>query len=880
MSRSLIIVESPAKVKTIQKFLGKNYIVRSSVGHIRDLAKMPTSSKKRTSTKDLSKAEKAKLEKQKFITQLGVNPYDGWEASYEILPGKEKVLDALKAAAEKADDIYLATDIDREGEAIAWHLREAIGGANTRYKRVTFTEITKKAINEAFSNPGTLNIDRVNAQQARRFLDRVVGYMLSPLLWKKIARGLSAGRVQSVALRLIAEREKSVQAFKPVEYWEVRSLLKGKEDPFTVELVKKDDKNYQAKSEKEVEEIKKDLDSQSFSVTKVEKKPSSSKPSAPFITSTLQQAASIRMGYGVKKTMVLAQKLYEAGYITYMRTDSTNLSEEATSVCREYIEKFFGKEYLPEEPNVYKSKKTAQEAHEAIRPTDIKTNLNNFPDKSFEKDALKLYELIWRQFVACQMTAAKYDSTTVLVKSGPYQWKAKGRILIFDGFLKIQQNSKRSTNDDLLLPLIEEGEKLKQLEYKPSQHFTKPPARFTEASLVRELEKKGIGRPSTYAAIISTIQDRGYAKLEKRRFFCLKMGMIVADRLVENFSDLMNFDFTANMEENLDKIANGEASLAEILDLFFKNFSKKVDQAAKTMRDNSPTLTSVKCPECSRLMNIRNARTGTFLSCEGYSLPPKERCKGTLNLISADEFDWASEEENLEEGNAEELRAKKRCPKCDTSMEAFLIDEKRKIHICGNNPECDGHSLETGEFLLKGYEGPVLECDKCASEMQLKSGRFGNYFGCSNEDCKNTRKVLKNGQPAPPKADPIHMQELKCEQSDGYFVLRDGAAGIFLASSAFPKSRETKKPQVADLIRHKEKLDPKYVYLTEAPEQDPEGNATTVRFSRKTKSHFIASDIEGKATGWAVFYKDDKWVEQEAPTKKTSTKKKKKKSKS
>ena len=868
MSKSLIIVESPAKVKTIQKILGKNFIVRSSVGHIRDLAKMSSQGKKRITRKGMSDSEKAAIENKKLVSQLGVDPFADWQACYEILPGKEKVLDALKDAASKSQHIYLATDIDREGEAIAWHLMEAIGGDKDRYKRVTFTEITKKAIEEAFSSPSTLNIDRVNAQQARRFLDRVVGYMLSPLLWKKIARGLSAGRVQSVAVRLIADREQVIQAFKPEEYWEVRSLVQGSSKPFTIELSKKAGKAYRAKSKAEIEQVHAELKQSTFEVTKAEKKPSLTKPTAPYITSTLQQAASVRLGFGVKKTMMLSQRLYEAGYITYMRTDSTNLSEEALLNCREFISDRFGSKYLPSAPNKYASKKSAQEAHEAIRPTDVQVSVAALGGAGLDQDALRLYDLIWRQFVACQMEPAKYDATSIAVKSGDYEWKARGRVLIFEGFLKVQPALKRAKEDESTLPPISAGEQLKLMEYKPSQHFTKPPPRFTEASLVRELEKRGIGRPSTYASIISTIQDRGYVRAEKKRFFCLKMGMIVADRLTENFKDLMDYSFTANMEEDLDRIANGEANWRKILDTFFASFSKKVAKATEIMRDNNPTTTDITCPVCSRNMNIRTARTGTFLSCEGYQLPPKERCKGTLNLVSADEFDWATDDD-LDEGSAEELRQKKRCPKCDTSMDAYLIDDKRKLHICGKNPECDGYILEKGQFLLKGYDGPSLECDKCGSEMQLKSGRFGKYFGCTNTDCKNTRKILKNGQPAPPKADPVHMPELKCEQSDGYFVLRDGAAGIFLASSIFPKSRETKKPQVSDLIRHRTELDPKYLFLAEAPEVDPQGNPSTVRFSRKNKEHYVASERDGKATGWSAYYEDGHWVEKQSTAKRS-----------
>ncbi len=862
MSKTLVIVESPAKVKTINKFLGKNYIVKSSVGHIRDLAKLAVTSTKTKKGKakktSLSALEKEKQERERLVIQMGVNPYDNWSASYAILPGKEKVLQSLQETAAKVDEIYLATDIDREGEAIAWHLMESIGGDKTRYKRVTFTEITKKAIQQAFLTPTTLNYDRVHAQQARRFLDRVVGYMLSPLLWEKIARGLSAGRVQSVAVRLISERERAIHAFKPDEYWEIKTRLNGaSKEAFLAELVKVNGETFSAKNEQQADTVVKNLQSGTFTIQSIERKPTSTKPTAPFITSTLQQAASVRLGFGVKKTMMLAQRLYEHGFITYMRTDSTNLSEDAVSSCRDYIKNTFGDKYLPTEPNKYTSKKSAQEAHEAIRPTDVNMKSTSIPDA--EADSLKLYDLIWRQFVACQMNPALFDSTSVSIQSGPYELKARGRVLKFDGFLKVQPQ-KKSKDEEENLPELKENEKLNLQEVLPTQHFTKPPPRFSEASLVRELEKKGIGRPSTYASIISTIQERGYVKVENKRFYCLKMGELVTDRLTESFADLMDYSFTANMEEELDQIARGEVNWQKVLDAFYKHFNELLKLASKNMQGNIPTLIpEIKCPTCSRDMNLRVARTGVFLSCTGYALPPKERCKGTLNLIPGDEME-AYGDEDSDEGNVEELRKKKTCPICKTFMDAFFIDEARKLHICGNYPNCHGYILELGKFRVKGYEGPSIECDKCHSSMILKSGRFGKYFACSNETCKNTRKVLKNGEAAPPSSDPVPMPELKCEKSSGYFILRDGAAGVFLASSEFPRSKETKRPTVSDLKRHRKELNPKYYFLADAPESDPDGNPAIIRFSRKTKEHYIMSEVDAKPTGWSASYQNGKWV--------------------
>lgn len=855
-----MIVESPAKVKTIGKFLGKNFSVKSSVGHIRDLAKsVNEGGAPRKRAQGLSAEEKKQSEKNKLIRRMGVDPENDWEARYEILPGKEKVLKALQEAAEKADTIYLATDLDREGEAIAWHLKEAIGGDSERYQRVTFTEITKKAVLAAFKQPSDLNLDRVNAQQARRFLDRVVGYMLSPLLWQKVARGLSAGRVQSVAVRMISEREQEIHAFKTDEYWEVKAMLRAAEHDIYMNVTKIAGKTFRPDSKAETEKHLAQLKQHPYIVSQVEKKPARSKPSAPFITSTLQQAASVRLGYGVKKTMVLAQQLYEAGYITYMRTDSTNLSQEALELCRGFIGEQFGSAYLPPEAILYSSKKSAQEAHEAIRPTDV-TQRPEMLASGLERDAAKIYELIWRQFVACQMTQAQFDSTQITVQCGDYELRAKGRVLRFDGYLKVQPQQKKKGEEDINLPPLEEGTSLKAEALHPSQHFTKPPPRYTEASLVRELEKKGIGRPSTYASIISTIQDRGYVRLEKRRFFCLKMGEIVTDRLTHNFHDLMDYGFTASLEEALDKIAAGQQDWKNLLDQFYEQFTTKLALASEEMRPNQPTETDIDCPECQRKMNIRTARTGVFLSCSGYALPVKERCKGTLNLIPGEEVEAFSGDDD--EGNVAEIQAKERCPLCDTAMDSYLIDEERKIHVCGNNPECPGYKIENGKFRIRGYEGPVIECDKCGADMQLKTGRFGKYFGCTKApECKNTRKLLRNGEAAPPRAEPVHMPELPCAESDGYFVLRDGAAGIFLASSKFPRSRETKKPAVEDLLRHRAELDAKYHYLADAPPRDPAGNPAIIRFSRKTKEHYIMSEENGKPSGWALFFEGGQWVD-------------------
>lgn len=857
MAKSLVIVESPAKAKTINKYLGNDFVVKSSVGHIRDL---PTSSSKQKSaaSKTLSKEEK---EYQALVDRMGIDPAHGWKARYEILPGKEKVVKELKALAEKADTVYLATDLDREGEAIAWHLQQIIGGEEQKFKRVVFNEITKNAIQNAFKEPGEVNTDRVNAQQARRFLDRVVGFMVSPLLWKKVARGLSAGRVQSVAVRLVVEREREIKAFVPEEYWTIAADTQtAAKQALQLDVVKQQGKAFKPVNKAQADAALALLNKASYTVQEREDKPSSSKPQAPFITSTLQQAASTRLGYGVKKTMMLAQRLYEAGHITYMRTDSTNLSADAVTACRDYIAGKFGKKYLPEQPLSYGSKANAQEAHEAIRPSDVNVLASSLAD--MEADARKLYELIWRQFVACQMPPALYDVSNIIVQAGDFELKAKGRVLRFDGWTKVQPAVKRKDEEDNVLPDVKPGEALSLEQLTSAQHFTKPAARFSEASLVKELEKRGIGRPSTYAAIISTIQERGYVRVENKRFYAEKMGEIVTDRLVENFNDLMNYDFTANMELKLDDIANGQAQWRKELDSFYGDFYQKLKTAENDpeqggMRVNQFVLTDIACPTCGRPMGIRTASTGVFLGCSGYNLPPKERCTTTMNLVSGDVAVNVSDEDEME---TEALRQKKRCAKCGTAMDSYLIDEQRKLHVCGNNPACDGYQVEQGSFKIKGYDGPLIECDKCGSDMQLKSGRFGKYFGCTNSDCKNTRKLLRNGEAAPPKEDPVHLPELKCEKSDAYFVLRDGAAGLFMAASTFPKSRETRAPLVAELAKYRSQLSPKFYYLADAPVKDPDGNPAIVRWSRKTKQQYVMSEKDGKATGWSAWYEDGKWV--------------------
>lgn len=854
--KSLVIVESPAKAKTINKYLGNDYIVRSSVGHVRDL---PVSGTDKTKAKadeaGLSREEKAQ---RALVRRMGVDPEHDWAAVYEILPNKTKVIKELKSLAKDADTIYLATDLDREGEAIAWHLKEVIGGSDDKYSRVVFNEITKTAVQKAFEHPDKLNIDRVNAQQARRFLDRVVGFMVSPLLWAKVARGLSAGRVQSVATRLVVEREREIRAFVPVEYWEIHTNNQAAGEDLRLEATKYKGKTLKLGNKDDADAIVNVLSDAKFIVSSIDEKPTQSRASAPFITSTLQQAASTRLGFSVKKTMILAQRLYEAGFITYMRTDSTFLSQDALGAVRGYITDNFGNQYLPQKPNLYGNKQNAQEAHEAIRPSNVA--IKSIQLTAMERDAQRLYELIWRQFVACQMTPARYRSVSLIVDANGVELKAKGRTLVFDGYTKVQPPAK---SDDVLLPNVQAGEHLPLINIEPSQHFTKPPARYSEASLVKELESRGIGRPSTYASIISTIQERGYVRLENKRLYAEKMGDIVTERLIESFPDLMDYAFTAGLEDKLDEVAEGHQDWKRVLDNFYGDFKGKLETAKGKdgMRPNDPTnVPGIHCDLCSRPMQIRTGSTGVFLGCTGYNLPPKERCKGTKNLMPASAFVFDADDDSAE---VNALMEKKRCLKCHTAMESYIVDGGLKLHICGNNPDCDGHELERGVFEVAGadnQDAPTIDCDKCDGKMTLKTGRFGAYFACGS--CDNTRKVLKNGEAAPPRMTPISMPNLRSQKFDDHYVLREGAAGLFLAASKFPKVRETRPPKLAELRPIKDQLEPKFAYLFEAPDVDGKGNPTILRWSRKNAEQYVGSEKDGKATRFALVWRDGKWIEE------------------
>ena len=867
MSKSLVIVESPAKAKTISKYLGSEYIVESSVGHIRDLPKKASPISKRASIpKDTSPEEKIRLkainDRNRLIRRMGIDPDNGWTADWQIIPEKEKVIKNLKKAAKQVDHIYLATDLDREGEAIAWHLKEALGPEKYSYSRVRFNQITKSAIIDSFADPKEIDLDLVKAYRARRFLDKVIGFELSPLLWKKIARGLSAGRVQSVALRVLDERERLIQEFIPEEFWEV-SMILDKNDlsiPFSLNR-KKSDPLLKESEARNIENLVNDSD---LSIDEIIKKPVKAKPRPPFITSTLQQAASTKLSFGVKRTMRVAQKLYEAGHITYMRTDAPSLSKESIQDARNFINERIGERYLTNAPRIYSSTENAQEAHEAIRPTNAFMTVDDLLNQTEEEK--RLYQLIWQQYIACQMPDAEYLSTSAKINVGEYIFSAKGREVVFDGYTKVSQPL-RSDSDDILPPLAE-GEALQLNKVNLEQKFTKPPARFSEAALVKELEKKGIGRPSTYANIISTIQDRGYVEIQNRRFFVKKIGHIVAERLLESFDDIMDYEFTANLENNLDKVAQGEIDWRNVLDDFYTSFKNDLTNASDDhtgMRGNRPISTDVICPCGKTNMVIRNSSNGVFLGCSGYQNTGDEKCKETLNLISGDE---AVSVDDTEE--AENLLIKKRCPKCGTSMDNYLIDENRKLHICGKNPDCDGYLVEEGQFKIKGYDGPTLECHKCGSEMQLKTGRFGKYFGCLNDNCGATRALQRNGEPKPLMMEPISLPDLACLKCEDHYLLRDSMKGLFLAASKYPKNRETRAPKVSEVKHLKNEFaeacrflpdSNKHLYLMSAPENDQEGNPYVIRYNRTDDVHYLASEKDGKKTKWTAVFSDNEWTQ-------------------
>jgi len=729
MAKSLVIVESPAKAKTINKFLGRDYLVKASMGHVRDLPK----------------------------SKLGVDVEKGFNPMYVVIPQRKKVLTELKQAAKKVKDIYLAPDPDREGEAICFHLAEELKTSKNKIHRVMFNEITKKAIQDAFKNPGIIDQKKVDAQQARRVLDRLVGYQLSPLLWEKVRRGLSAGRVQSVALRLICDREREVRAFQSEEYWSVHAELLGQQPPsFTAKLAKIDGKAVDLKNEESARAVTTELEKLEFTVAEITAKERKRHPVPPFITAKLQQEAARKLGFTAKRTMMVAQRLYEGielgeegpiGLITYMRTDSTRVANEALDEVRQYLGERFGQEMVPAKPNIYRSKKGAQDAHEAIRPTSSMRDPDAISNH-LDKDEYKLYKLIWTRFVASQMPPAVFDETVVDIKAGRYALRARGSVLKFPGFLSLYEEGKDEESakkdpdaDDATpsettgkLPQLEDGERLSLQSVKPEQHFTQPPPRFTEASLVKELEEKGIGRPSTYAQILSVLQSRDYVQKQERKFVPTELGLLVTDLLTENFADIMEVEYTARMEELLDEIEEGRANYMTTIDDFYKKFRKDLDQAQANMTNvkAQEIPTEEVCDKCGSKMVIKWGRFGHFLACSAY---PE----------------------------------------------------------CRNTREVQNYSVD-GSADPDSFEGET--CEKCGKAMVLKKGRYGQFLACSAyPDCRNTRRILRGKDGSVATKPDVPLEE-KCPRCENHLVIKHGRFGEFTACSNYPNCKYIKQKEV------------------------------------------------------------------------------------
>lgn len=724
MGKSLIIVESPSKAKTIGKYLGRKFVVKASVGHIRDLPK----------------------------SKLGINLEKGFKPEYTVIRGKKKILDEIIEAAAKADKVYLAPDPDREGEAIAWHIAEEISGnsqkgskkkkkSENKIYRVLFNEITEKAIKKAIEEPGEININKVNAQQARRILDRIVGYTISPLLWEKVKRGLSAGRVQSVAVRLICEREAEIAKFVPEEYWTITAFLSkmtegnpASENIFPSKLISMNGNAVSISNETEAQSLLREIEGAPFFVDKIEKKEKKRNPVPPFITSKLQQEGSRKLRFTPKKTMMLAQQLYEGielgeegpvGLITYMRTDSTRVSSDAQQETLDFLLQKYGREYIPDQPNVYKSKKSAQDAHEAIRPT----SLSHSPDeiKNFlSKDQYLLYKLIWNRFLASQMKPAILEVTKIDIKAGHAMFRANGNVLVFPGFTIVYSefredntsadpnNSKESEADDEenTLPNLAESETLKRVNVEPKQHFTQPPPRYNEALLIKELEENGIGRPSTYATIISTIQERRYVEKVEGRLKPSELGVVVNGLLVESFPELVNSEFTARMEEDLDSVEEGEKKWSDTVKEFYTYFEKDLKKAQTEMRDvkreEIPTL--IDCELCQKKMVIKWGRNGRFLACPGYP-----ECKNTHDFVEGEDGEIKVVQKDVSTGET--------CEKCGKPM-IIKVGRFGKFMACSGYPEC-----KTTKALSIGVKCPREGCTGNVTQRRSKRGRV--FYGCS-----------------------------------------------------------------------------------------------------------------------------------------------------
>ena len=716
MGKSLLIVESPTKARTLNRYLGDRFVIRASIGHVKDLPE----------------------------NELGIDIENGFEPDYKVIKGKEKVIKDLRKAAKEAESIYLAPDPDREGEAIAWHIAEELRSSRKDIYRVLFNELTRNAIETSLKKPGELDRQKFEAQLARRLLDRLVGYQISPILWDKLRRGLSAGRVQSVALRLICEREAEILAFDSEEYWTITALLEGEVEPqFEARLWRKGGEKIKIANQEQASELVAALGQVSYQVVKVEKKKRSRTPAPPFITSTLQQEAARKLRYTAQRTMAIAQRLYEGielgkegavGIITYMRTDSTRIAKEAIADGRSWIQDNLGMEYLPKKAPVYPSRKGVQDAHEAIRPTAVART----PEKMasyLKKEELALYELIWKRFVASQMSPAQLDQTVMQVAAGEFILRASGTVIRFPGFMQLyiegSDNGDLGLEEGLKLPDLKEGSSLKLIELKPKQHFTQPPPRFTEASLIRELEEKGIGRPSTYASIMGVIQKKDYTKKEKGRFIPTELGMLVNDLLVANFPEVLNVAFTAQMEVKLDQVESGNQGWLQVIEEFYQRFHQAVEKAQTEMTDvkRAGVPTDIDCEQCGKKMHIRWGKNGLFLSCSGYP-----ECKNSKN---------------------------------------FARDSKGKIQAA--------------------TEGEVRgKCELCNRDMVEKSGRFGTFLACTGyPECKNTRSLKEDRGEDKEKA--LQYTDEICDKCGGRFVVRKSRLGVpFLACEKYPSCRNTR----------------------------------------------------------------------------------------
>src|SRR5664280_671413 len=769
MAKSLIVVESPTKVKTIKKFLGNDFNVVASVGHIKDLPK----------------------------STLGIDLEKDFEPTYVNIDAKKKTIDELKKAAKNAENIYLAPDPDREGEAIAWHISEVINTKNKNVYRVLFNDLTKNTVLEAIAHPLNLDFNKYEAQQTRRILDRLVGYQISPLLSGKFKRAMSAGRVQSVAVRIICDREDEINKFVPEEYWNLVAQFEGHHPPpFEAKLLKIDGKKAKVVSGEQSAKLADEIKKASFIVEKLEKKELKRSALPPFTTSKLQQEASRLLGFSAKKTMLVAQKLYEGielgkdgsvGLITYMRTDSYRIAEEALTEVRAYIQDNYSPDYLPPKPNFYKNSQKAQDAHEAIRPSTmaykpqaIKEYLSN--------DEFKLYQLIWNRFTASQMNPAVFDQTTIDIAGANCIFRAQGQVLKFPGFTIVYTEGKdekeEENGQDKLLPEVKEKEKLKLINLNTEQKFTQPPPRFSEASLVRELEEKGIGRPSTYANIISTIQDREYVRLDKGKFFPTELGVVVTELLVKSFPTVLDIAFTADMENKLDMIEDGTSKRVKTLKDFYSPFAQELTKAKDEMRNikREETPTDLVCEKCNSPMIIKWGRNGNFVACSNYP-----ECKNTMNLTQD------------KEGKIKTVEAKTTEAKCNKCGKAMVVKEGRfgQFLACSGYPECkntiNATQNDKGDIVALEAQATDTVCELCGKPMVFKRGRYGQFLGCSGyPECKNIKNMQKgkDGEMVPQEAETT---DAICEQCGKPMAVKRGRLRKFLGCTGYPECKNIQK---------------------------------------------------------------------------------------